>query len=353
MPSHDVMPGVEALGCGFNPFDSTLTRYKPRLFEFDYAGDNQPYTDPRRAGTYKASDGKLYSIPRGVLLSPIPAEGESKAEVFESRRQVEEKFAANASIGGGYGLFRASFSASFQVDQSRTSEYSYASKQFDASFWTLSMAADGLQIDTNLTSQLKSASGSLPSSFPSGEPREDWDTFFERFGTHYIAGCKVGGRCALTVAVQKNTKMSLEKISAQVDVEYGAFIKGGGSTALERLDKTYVESHQHWETTRGGDATLAGRLQENPEIFAKWLDSVKNNAGFTDFVLRGIWELMADENKREAVRAAFIDYCYRNSSYALLVRGQRSYVDVMSQEGLNNFNQATFKEAMAKAAKAQ
>jgi hypothetical protein len=43
MPSHDVIPGIEALGCGFNPFDSD-TRYKPHLFDAQ-AGQVTPYKD--------------------------------------------------------------------------------------------------------------------------------------------------------------------------------------------------------------------------------------------------------------------------------------------------------------------
>lgn len=342
MPTNEQLPGINALGCGFDPFDSTVTKYRRRLFDFDFAGDSEPWTGPARAGSWRSPDGRMHSVPKGVMISPEGSSGESLAEVFESRRDVESKFAASAKVSGGYGLFRASFAASYAVDQSRTSEYSFATKRYANTLWSLGLDTGALDLKNHVGCEMRRAVEALPKSFCGTDPREPWDAFFRDFGTHYIAGCAVGGTCELTVAVTKTTQMTSEKIAGQVDIEYGAFFKGEGSAALEKLDKAYAASHRHWETLRGGDTSLAGQLQTDAAALTRWSESVKTAPVPRDFVLRGIWELISDPERAKACEEAFLDYCYRNSNYSLKVTGTGSFFDVERRSGLDSFGDVTF-----------
>ena len=335
-PSNTPIPGIQSLGCGFNPFENALLRHKRRLWEFDFEGDEAPYVSPDRAGCY-AHNGAKYSIARGILFSDEFQEGTSEAEVSETRHEVEEKLAAEANVGGGYGQFSAAFSSSYSFDRSRSQHYSFASKQFTSQLWIISLAAipELPLADRDLLATIRT----VPPNFV--RSRDWYDRFFTDYGTHFIAAVGVGGRCMLCVSILKAAELTQEKIGAQLDAEYGAYVKASGKVDYSHLDSAYRENRRHQESVFGGDATLAGQLQSGEGKFQEWTESVKQRPGVIRFTLKGMWELFPEE-RRDEVRAAFVDYCYRNSFYAVSFQGTQSYVDIKTQDRLQSFDAATF-----------
>lgn len=336
-PSNKPIPGIQSLGCGFNPFENALLKHKRRLWEFDFEGDETPYVSPDRAG-YHVHDGVRYSIARGILFSDEFQEGTSEAEVSETRHEVEQKLAAEASVSGGFGLFSAAFSSSYSFDRSRSQHYSFASKQFTSQLWTLSLAIIP-ELPLRAAAELRAAMREVPSNFR--RSRDWYDQFFTDYGTHFIAAVGVGGRCLLCVSVLKSANLSQEKIGAQLDVEYGAYVKASGKVDYSHLDSAYRENRRHQERVFGGDATLAGQLRSGEGKFQEWSETVKQRPGVIRFTLKGIWELFP-EQMRDEVQAAYVDYCYRNSFYAVSFQGAGSYVDIKTQERLRSFDTATF-----------
>ena len=256
----------------------------------------------------------------------------------KSQHEVEQKLAAEASVSGGFGLFSAAFSSSYSFDQSRSQDYSFASKQFTSQLWTLSLT-DIPPDKLPLAGDLLAAIGSSPPNFR--QSRDWYDRFFTDYGTHFIAAVGVGGRCLLCVSVLKDKVGSQEKIGAQLDVEYGAFVKASGKVDYSHLDSAYRENCRHQERVFGGDTTLAGQLQGGEGKFQEWTESIKQQPGVIRFTLKPIWDLFPP-GRRDEVRAAFVDYCYRNSFYAVAFKDTGSYVDVKTREHLQSFGTVTF-----------
>lgn len=332
------LPGIQSLGCGFNPFENALLKHKRRLWEFDFEGGDKPYVSSAAAGYY-IFNGAKYSIPKGILFLDEFQEGTSAAEVSETRHEVEQKLAAEADVSGGYGLFSASFSSSYSFDRSRSQDYSFASKEFASQLWTLSLA-DIPEIELPVAEDLLAAIRSSPPNFR--QSRDWYDRFFTGFGTHFIAAVGVGGRCLLCVSVLKSAVGSHEKISTQLDIEYGAFVNASGKVDYSHLDKDYRENRRHQERVFGGDVSLVGQLQGGQGKFQEWAESVKQHPGVIRFTLKGIWELFPEE-RRDEVAAAYADYCYRNSFYAVSLHPPpASYVDIETQDRLQSFDAATF-----------
>lgn len=336
-PSNPPIPGIQSLGCGFNPFENALLKHKRRLWEFDFQGDDEPYVSPARAGYY-THNGTKHAIPKGVLFSDEFQEGTSEAEVSETRHEVEQKLAAEANVSGGFGQFSAAFSSSYSFDRSRSQDYSFGSKQFASQLWTLSLA-EIPEPELPVAGDLVATIQALPANY--AQSRDWYDRFFTDFGTHFIAAVGVGGRCLLYVSVLKSADLSQEKIGAQLDIEYGAFVKASGKVDYSDLVKDYRENRRHQERVFGGDVTLAGQLQSGEGKFQEWTESVKQQPGVIRFTLKGIWELFAEEH-RDEVQAAYVDYCYRNSFYAVSFQGEGSYVDIKTQDRLRSFDAATF-----------
>ncbi len=337
MPTSTPIPGIQTLGCGFNPLENALLQHKRRLWEFDFRGDDEPYVSPANAGYY-TDHGARYSIPRGILFSDEFQEGTSAADVSTTRHEVEQKLAAEASVSGGFGQFSAAFSSSYSFDQSRSQAYAFASKKFTSQLWTLSLT-DIPKDKVPLAGDLLAVIASSPSNFR--QSRDWYDRIFTDYGTHFIAAVGVGGRCQLCVSVLKTASLSQEKIGAQLDVEYGAFVKASGKVDYSHLDSTYRENRRHQERVFGGDPTLAGQLQSGDGKFQEWTESVKQRPGVIRFTLKGIWELFPEE-RRADVQAAFVDYSYRNSIYTVSFQGRGSYVDIKTQSRLQSFDAATF-----------
>jgi hypothetical protein len=337
MPTNTPIPGIQTLGCGFNPFENALLKHKRRLWEFDFPDDDEPYVSPAGGGYYIHSGAK-YAIPRGVLFSDEFREGASEADVSTSRHEVEQKLAAEASVSGGFGQFSAAFSSSYSFDRSSSNAYSFASKQFSSQLWTLSLT-DIPTVELPLADDLIAAIGASPPSFR--QSRDWYDRFFTAYGTHFIAAVGVGGRCLLCVSVLNKAKLSQEKIGTQLDVEYGAFVKASGKVDYSNLESEYLENRRHQEHVFGGDPTLAGQLQSGAGKFEEWSESVKQRPGVIRFTLQGIADLFPAERRAE-VRAAFVDYCYRNSFYTVLFQNKDSFVDIKTQNRLERFNTATF-----------
>ncbi len=342
MPTHDILPGVNALGCGFNPFDTAIEATKRRLFTFDYTGDAAPYSDASRAGTYKSQANDTYSVPKGVMIDPAGSTGAFRSAVFQRQSDVEDSLAAEAHASGGFGLFRAEVNASYAARSEGTQSYSFASGTSEITLWTLSLARDLVEVVAPLEPGMKAAMKALPRASTSAGEREAWDDFFATYGTHYISGCRVGGFCRVTAIVRKSSKMTSSTIKAQLEIEYGATFKGGGSAERSKQSKAYQENSEKQIRLSGGDTTKVGQMENDPAAYVAWTETIRKNPANRGYTLREIWKLFEDKALQAAAEAAFEDYCYRNSTYALSLSGKTSYVDVQSTKGLDLKTDACF-----------
>ena len=342
MPTHKVLPGIDALGCGFNPFENTNGSYKPRLITLDYTGDDRPYSDAWSAGTYTAPGNRDYSVPKGIVIDPSGSEGALDKDVSESQSEVETKLAASASVSGGFGLFRASFAANYDVDQKQVNSSSYASARMSEKKWGLSLAQNLIDTRPELDKGFVTAVSGLPKGCTSTADRQAWDKFFGNFGTHFIRGCVVGGFSELFVSVTRSETMTQSKIAAQLELQYGSYFKGGGSAERDKMDKDYREASRARTRLYGGDAGMVALMETDPGAYARWVATIADNPAVRDFGLREIWTLIKDPALQAAAKAAFADYCYRNSDYSVRLNGAGSFVDITGQSGLSHLGDATF-----------
>lgn len=344
MPTREQLPGIDAVGKGFNPFESDNNNFKRSLLKFDFTGDEKNYEGPDSAGTYSTPD-QAYTVPKGILINPGGPKLSETSDTFESRSQVEEAFAAKASVSGGFGLFSASVNASYNVNSKSTQDHFFSSKSSTVTLWSLSLAIDLIQLRDAVSPDFVQATSTLPSGHDTSDERTQWDKFFDTYGTHFIQSCRVGGEATLSVTVQKVSGMTSQSIEADVSIEYGSYFSGKGSASKEKTTANYRSNKHINKTFEGGDVTMQSKLEDDSGAMAEWATTISQNPASRDYGMRPIWDLFSDQVKAKAAEAAFLDYCYRNSQYCVKFNDHDANVDISTQRGFSGFEENMCVEA--------
>ncbi|MEL6683599.1 MAG: MAC/perforin domain-containing protein, partial [Pseudomonadota bacterium] len=287
MPTHTILPGVNALGCGFNPFVDTATQYKPTLLTFDYAGDAAQYQNANAAGTYTDAAETQYSVPKGVTINPGGAGSQESGDVYESRQEVEESFAAKAGVSGGFGLFSGSVNASYSTSTKATQESYFCRKWRHVSLWSLSLSEHLVDLNKAVDPRFIEITKALPSGHKTEAERKKWDTFFDRYGTHYIAGCQVGGEATLTVTLQKSQKSTKQSVQADMEIAYGSYFKGTGSASRDKTSDDFRKNSHINKIFEGGKPTSVDP-ENDPNALDAWANTVIDTPASRDFTMQPI-----------------------------------------------------------------
>ena len=313
MTTNPILPGMLALGHGYNPSTNSILTARGPVYDFDYANDSQTWTSPDSAGTYiEPNTQTTYSIPKYVNFSANFSTGYSTVQMIESRSEIEENLALTANVHGQYGLFSATIDASYSVQREHMTDYNYCSKKFDAIYWTVDIDARLPPSASFVTSLDK-----LPASYASAGDVATFKQFFDSHGTHVITAAQVGGSAALFTAVKKSSSLDKTTITAQVNAEYGDFFSAKGSVDYSNLDKSYVNARTSKEIVHGGDPGKVSTLQAGQGGFAEWSNSIPVEPGVIKLQLVPVGKLASDVKHGALIEAAAADYV-RNANPATL-----------------------------------
>ncbi|WP_173012711.1 MAC/perforin domain-containing protein [Niveispirillum sp. SYP-B3756] len=295
--SVNFLPGVEAIGAGYNPFldYASADSITVQLFDWNAAPRknvtfNQKYLTPDVVDVLQADSASYYN-----------ASGSSINE-FQS------KFGASAKISGKYNFFSGSLSSEFNEESLSVSENEFSRIQHNISLWSLRLPVTG-----GLAKYLKKdIADHFNSLEKSPEAARD---FFDRFGSHFLVGIVMGGCSVYSSSTNKlmvDRTYSIETVAqASYDFLTGQ-ISGEAKAKYEGSVNSFNANSISRGHTVGGNGVLAAGAFDGKEGFDKWKESVAISPDFVQFVsslpLVGIWTLFEDQEK-----AAYYEEYFNNN----------------------------------------
>ncbi|KAK9709285.1 hypothetical protein K7432_009129 [Basidiobolus ranarum] len=294
------IPGLDVLGCGYQAVTgqyANVDSCEEQLFDFEKlekktihaSATNTSYTAPVKLVQY---------LDKNLRDSNV-ASGETVEDYVQN-------FSASVNLQVGYGGFGGSVKSEFKTSSSYSKFEAYTRYQYNASLWIL---------------RLDDTAGN-PRDFLKDNVRNDIDNLdpvklYEKYGTHYVAAIKVGGRCVYTAITNKLKSRNTDSfgIYAEATFQFGAF----GSSASAEVTKTseyqsFKQNSRFQTTISGGDPSAFG-LDSKPNL-EEWAKTVKAHPVLIDFATRDglvpIWYLAADDNRRQALKDSLLTYFEQN-----------------------------------------
>lgn len=314
----NVLPGVEAVGAGYNPFLEYASADSITVQLFDW---NKCSTKP------------VIFKPAYVIPAPVDAQQADAATYTNSTGESVNKFqkdlANTVKVGGSYNFFSGSLSVEYTEQSLVQSENEFTRIQQSISLWSLRLAVTA-DLRNYLRDDFKDHLDTLPCNDTAAEQ------FFNTFGSHFLTGVVMGGRAVLASATNKLT------VSRKYSVEVVAEASYKGMTGqLTASDRTkYQESmdsfRRNSETNhfvQGGDGVAAASVFNGADGFDRWKATVGTSPDFVNFVsanpMAEIWRLC----KAGSAQAAFLENYY-NTKWAPTqsAKAQRypNYVDALA-----------------------
>ncbi len=139
--------------------------------------------------------------------------------------------------------------------------------------------------------------------------RNAYARIFDRFGTHYVSAAWLGGKASLAFVVTKSSNVTKEELKAGIEATFA----GGAVSGKASTERSTAQSRVRNNSTcnvfgSGGDATELAKLTTlQSEQYDKWIGTVKTNPAIIELGVVGIWTLLTDEIKSEALRQAYIE----------------------------------------------
>jgi len=292
-PTSNLLPGVSYMGHGYNVFgDYAKTEYvKSALFKFD---------------SYQAVtvNGKSYNVPSDIEYIYINA-ADFKSVSGINSHEYRESMSINASLSGSYSFFSLSVKNNYNEEHYRSNYRAFCTIQNVIKQWKLTLPyTDFTKLKSLLTDAARSDIANLSP-----------ETLFNKYGTHFIAELIIGARADYNTVVTKCTETSAIKNNFQVCAE-ASFKKASGSGSFNMVTE---EQLQCFESNMTQNLKVSGgRSEYGSYIFQagnydKWIETINNMenltiSDFTDNSLIPIWELCADDTRKNELMSAFDTY---------------------------------------------
>ncbi len=290
-PDRRIIPGLEVVGRGVYLRPNQPYQLKSVLFK---RTEYLPYFSKETALTY--------GVPAGYEVNdspPMPAtQALNQSIVEESWDRFEKRTTMDASLAVSNAPFSVDVNAS-QTGQLRQEEESYyAMRTSFIPLWTVYLPStvgvsdDDFEID-------------VPVPFDSAKRRQ-YAKFFDRYGTHFISRAWVGGKAALALTISKQTQMTKSEIQAGIKASMAGLGSSSVSTSdQESKDKLQTNSQCTVFGKGGDELKLAALSTLDNVLYNEWLATVKDNPQVIELEVRGIWTLMHDDAKAQALMEAY------------------------------------------------
>ena len=285
------IPGLEAVGHGIYVRPDQPYQVKDVLFE---RKGTRPY--------YSQETDHTYAVPETYAVDSAPPMPSSQALNRTLLEESWERFEKLTSLDTSLTIGTTPFSLDVTMNQSsqlRTEEDSYyAMRTSFVPLWSI-------YIPTAYGFSDKDLGADIPVPF-SHTNRRAYEQFFERYGTHYVKRAWVGGKASLVFTISKSSSMTEDEIRAGLK----ASLPGIGGGSLDASDKRTREKLQ--ENSRctvlgqgGNQFQLAALSSLDDAAYNAWLDTVKENPEMIEFEAVGIWTLLDDAAKGQALMDAY------------------------------------------------
>jgi MAC/Perforin domain/Hemopexin len=285
------IPGLEVVGRGVYLRPQQPYELKDILFKRE---NDQAY--------YSKETGQTYTVPEGYEVNdspPMPAtQALNQVVIEESWERFEKQTSLDASLAVSNAPFSIDVNASQTGQLRREEEAYYALRNSFIPLWTLYIP------NTTRFSEM-AFDIDMPVPF-SHEFRKEYEKFFERYGTHYIRRAWIGGKAMLAFTIGKSSQMTKEEIQAGLKASYGGFGSGSVSTNQQKNKEKLQNNSECTVFGKGGDECKLAALSSLDEArYNEWLATIKENPQVIEFEAMGIWTLIGDKKKAQALMDAY------------------------------------------------
>lgn len=287
---HRPLPGLEVVGRGIH-----LRPYQPySLAQLLFKREHHRVVNSKETK-------ETYSIPRGYEVNdspPFPVnESLNQMIIEESWDRFEKQMSMDASAAVSSAAFSVSASSSWNSRLRAEQAAYYAVRSSFVPLWMVYVPTPADCIE-------EIRSPDLPVPF-SHKHRRVYDEFFRSYGSHYVKGAWVGGKSMLIFTVLKSSQLNKQDIQAGIKASFGGV--GGDTNAKQEQSKEKLKnSSQCTVVGKGGDEVqLAAMSSLDQDAYNRWLKTIPQNPQVIELDVVGIWTLVRDPAKAEAIMEAY------------------------------------------------
>lgn len=287
------LPGLDVVGRGVYLRPHSPHEFKRRHFA---QADFEP--------VYFREAGRSYALPRGFVTNespPLPRGAAlNQVRIEESWERFSRSRALDYGLAAGWMTFNVDASSHLGNELRSDHESYYGSRSSFVALWSVyledpSQPTHALPVDD------------LPAPY-SPAHRRAYEAFFDRYGTHFVKRAWVGGKAEVLFCVAKSGKMSREDIYAGLRASF--ILPNSPSPKvgreLSRSQEALMSRAQCTVVGRGGDElALASLSSLDGGTYDAWLKTIKDNPQTVELGLAGIWTLVVDEVKSQALHDAY------------------------------------------------
>ncbi|HWD08258.1 MAG TPA: MAC/perforin domain-containing protein, partial [Actinomycetota bacterium] len=249
-----------------------------------------------------AETGLVYGVPETYAVDSSPPMPSSEALNKTLLADSWERFEKQTSVDASLTVSRAPFSLDLTVHQTaqlrQEEDCYYAMRTSFVPLWSVYIPTAHGFPDAALVED-------LPVPF-SHANRTAYARIFERFGSHYVRRAWVGGKASLVFTIRKSTSMSRSEIMAGLKASLP--VVGGGNVSTEdhrTREKLQSSSHCTVLGQGGTEVKLAALSTLDDSAYNDWLETVRLNPEVIELEAEGIWTLIQDEAKAQALMEAY------------------------------------------------
>ena len=285
-----MLPGLEVVGRGIH-----LRPYQP------YALGQLLFQREASRTLSSKETGQSYQLPVGYEVNdspPMPMnESLNQVIIEESWDRFESHMNIDTNAALGNASFSISANNSWNSRLRSEQEAYYAVRSSFVPLWSVYIPNP-----TDCIPEIRDPDIPVPFS-PSH--RRAYDEFFRRYGSHYVRGAWVGGKSMLVFTVLKSSQLNKEDIQAGIKASFGG-ASGGVSTQGSDSKERLRNSSQCTVFGKGGDEVqLAAMSSLDQEVYNRWLKTIPENPQVIELDVLGIWTLVRDAAKAEALMEAY------------------------------------------------
>ena len=285
-----LMPGLEVVGRGIH-----LRPYQP------YALAQLLFKREKSRVVSSKETGQSYSLPATYEVNDSPPfpmnESLNQVTIEESWDRFEKQMSMDASAAVGNASFSVSASSSWNSRLRAEQEAYYAVRSSFVPLWTVYIPNPNDCIP-------EVRDPDIPAPF-SPDHRRAYDEFFRCYGSHYVRGAWVGGKSMLVFTVLKSSQMNKQEIQAGIKASFGGS-SGNANARREESKEKLRNSSQCTVFGKGGDEVLLAAMSSlDQDAYNNWLKTIPQNPQVIELDVAGIWTLVRDPAKAEALMEAY------------------------------------------------
>jgi len=304
LPQLRRIPGTEVVGRGIYLRPQATYVLKDVIFPQSGA---IPY--------YAEQTGQTYGVPERYEVDdspPMPStQSLNQVLVEESWDRFEQRTSLDANLAVGAAPFSVNVNAAQTKQLRREEESYYATRTSFIPLWALYVRDTSTVSDADFDLD-------IPTPF-SHSRRKDYARFFDRYGTHYVSRAWLGGKATLALTVSKQSDMTASDIQTGIKASAVAY----GSASLSTTDKRSMEKLQSNSQCTvfgsGGDELKLATLESLDSLtYNEWVSTVSDNPQVIEIEVVGMWTLLRDTAKAQALMEAYQEETIFSSLRVLL-----------------------------------